>query len=246
MAPCVLALVAGNGCATHNQHAPELSESQATLIRQRDLVERGLAFSRSGDWERAEEYLSAALDAGAAADEVLPALLHSCIAARRYRTAAEHAQDNLPGLRRRLPEVELILAALYLNLDEPESALQLMNRVVDAQPDNATAHYLLGQTLRERFQELEKADLHFRRYLELEPYGRYSELARGGLLTFVAPRGNMLGAEEATVEAVPVKVSSQELLRQNDVNHATPPPQASLPVGPAAQAVARGSGTSTP
>jgi tetratricopeptide (TPR) repeat protein len=170
------------------------------------LIERGLSFSRSGDWERAEEYLSAALDAGAAADEALPPLLQSCIAGRRYRTAAEHARDNLPRLVRRRPQVELVLAALYLSLDEPERALRLLEQVVAVEPGNATAQYLLADTLRERFQDVEKADRHYQKYLELEPDGRYAEFARGNLLSYVTPVTTAAGA--VTSKSVPVQQSS--------------------------------------
>ncbi len=42
------------------------------------LLERGLAFAQVGDLVRAEQYLVAALDAGASPDAVLPKLLVVC------------------------------------------------------------------------------------------------------------------------------------------------------------------------
>ena len=214
---CLLCL--NLACVARNQGDRELASPKSVELQQKVLLERGLSYSRSGEWERAEEYLSAALDAGASVDDALPPLLQSCIAGRRYRTAAEHAHDNLPRLRRKRLEVELVLAALYLSLEEPERALQLIDHVVKLEPSNGTAQYLLANTLRERFQEFEKADLHYRKYLELEPEGRYAELARGNLLGYVVPE----------VQAVTQGPRSAAPLRQSPSSTALTPESSVTP-----------------
>jgi len=47
------------------------------------LLERGKLFARVGDYTRASQYLTAALDAGAKPDEVLPTLMRVFVGQRR-------------------------------------------------------------------------------------------------------------------------------------------------------------------
>ncbi len=144
------------------------------------LFARGRAFANVADFTRAEQYLSAAIDAGGDAREILPILLRVCVAERRYRVAIDYTQRYL----RKQPadhRMRLVLGTLYVNVGELDSAKEELDRVLAADPDAAPAHYARGVLAREE-RDAVAADRHFREYLRIEPRGSHADEARGSIL----------------------------------------------------------------
>ncbi|MFO0736973.1 MAG: tetratricopeptide repeat protein [Labilithrix sp.] len=174
------------GCATSRESKAEAdfrtvqNESNA-----KNLFDRGRAFAFVGDFTRAEEYLAAALDAGADPREVLPLLMDVCVRGGRYRSAIQHGENHL----RRHPadlRTHLMVGALYAAIDEPERATEHLQQVVERPmppPEllHGEAHYYLGIVARDR-KDWVGADQHFREYLRIEPNGKHVEEAKGSLL----------------------------------------------------------------
>lgn len=147
------------------------------------LVARGQAFAAVGDTVRAQEYLAAALEAGADERALTPELITLCVRDGRYRLAVEHAQRYLtrhPRDRR----MRFVLGSLYAALGETAEAERELRRVVDADRDsaNANANYALAVVLRDQKQAPLEADRYFRAYLRLSPQGEHVEEARASLL----------------------------------------------------------------
>ena len=158
------------------------------------LVERGKAFASVGDYTRAEEYLSSALDQGADARVVLPVLMDVCVKTGRYRAAIQHGEDHL----RKHPndvQTHVMVGALYAAINDGRAArLQLEPVVKNDGPSaevrpalRAEAHYLLAVVARDTDSDAVATDRHFREYLRLEPNGSHIEEARAALLTRVVP-----------------------------------------------------------
>jgi len=163
--------------SAYDAHA-EAKQRQAAAA---ELLELGLRFASAGDSVRAEQYLAAALDAGANADRALPALLKVCINAGRFEAAAQHAETYVKDVRARR-DLELLLGGLYLTLEQDDKAIVQLRRVALKYPELPMAHLLLGRLLRAQAQGLEEADEHFRAYLRLAPEGPHSTEARESLL----------------------------------------------------------------
>ena len=148
------------------------------------LVELGKAFARVGDLTRAEQYFSAALDAGADGAVVVPMLLQVCIRDGRYRAALEYGEGHL---RKHPTDVRtrFVVATVYSGLGETEPAKTHLQRVVDERPAQADAHFALGVLMRESLKDPVGADRHFREYLRLSPKGSHAEEAQASLLKTV-------------------------------------------------------------
>lgn len=145
------------------------------------LVARGRAFQQVGDLVRAEQYFAAALQAGGDAKEILPLLLKVCIDATRFQAAIEYAEPHL----QRHPEdyrLRMLVASLYAAVGQPARARTHYERVLESQPDEATAHWALALLLRDQLGDRQAADVHFREYLRLRPDGPHAEEARASLL----------------------------------------------------------------
>ncbi len=145
------------------------------------LFERGKAFAAIGDHTRAEEYLAAAIDAGKDRREALPLLLDVCVQGGRYRSAIQHAENHL-RLHPNDVRTRLMVATLYTALDEPKQARAELEKVVDAKPNEAQAHYLLAVVARDSEHDIVEADRHFREYLRIEPNGAHADEAKASLL----------------------------------------------------------------
>jgi Flp pilus assembly protein TadD len=145
------------------------------------LVERGRAFAAAGDPTRAEQYLTAALEGGADPQKVLPPLLRACIAAHRYRVAAEYVSDHL----RRSPEdpsLRLLDGMLQAAVGDRALALREFQAVLRARPDDSEGHYALAVLLRDSMDDPMGADEHFRAYLRVAPNGLHAAEARASLV----------------------------------------------------------------
>jgi tetratricopeptide (TPR) repeat protein len=98
------------------------------------LVERGRGFASVGDHTRAEEYLAAALDAGANPREVLPLLVDVCVRTGRYRSAIQHGENQL----RKHPNdlrTRVMVGALYVAIDDGKHARGHLEHVVSKPGD---------------------------------------------------------------------------------------------------------------
>ncbi len=176
-------LLGGSGCSRAAEEpaiagGPSRVEEAAAS---RELVELGLPSARAGDSVRGEQYLSAALEAGADPNQALLPLMQLCIRAGRFEAAAQYGEAYQREVRAKR-ELAMLLGGLYITLDRDEKAVEQLEQVASDYPELALAHLLLGRLLREKSRDLEQADAHFRGYLRLEPDGLYAREARASLL----------------------------------------------------------------
>jgi thioredoxin-like negative regulator of GroEL len=151
-----------------------------------ELFRLGIEHASRGDDVRAEQYLSAALDRGNAADEVLPALVRVCVRSSRYRSALGHTRRALVHDPENAP-LRLLAASLYLAIDQPLSGRLELERVVEQDPELALARFALGKLLAARG-ESAGAARHLRAYLELDATGPHAAEARQRLRNLPAIR----------------------------------------------------------
>jgi tetratricopeptide (TPR) repeat protein len=148
------------------------------------LYARGQGFAAIGDWTRAEEYYSAALDAGGDPKRIVPPLLSVCIQGQKYRVAIQYGTNYL----RTFPDdhaTRFIVATLYIAVEEHELAKENLLIVLKRDPNNADAHFALAVALRDGENDYSAADKQFREYLRLSPSGRHAREANAGLLKVV-------------------------------------------------------------
>jgi tetratricopeptide (TPR) repeat protein len=179
----VLGVAGGLACGPSTP-AEKAQADMATFRKEAstdNLVDRGKAFAAVGDTTRAEEYLSAALDQGANPKDVLPILLQVCVQTGRYRSAIQHAENQL----RKHPDdvrTRFVLGTIYAAIGETKDAKSALETVVAARPDESRAHYALAVLARDSENDVIGADRHFREYLRIEPEGSHAEEARASLL----------------------------------------------------------------
>ena len=87
--------------------------------------------------------------------------------AKRYRASKKHAEAAL-RLQRDLPSANLFLGASYVELGESAAAIQPLNKVLEAQPNERNARLMLAQALLGA-QRYEEAAEQFRKLSELVP-----------------------------------------------------------------------------
>ncbi len=192
---CTCWVIAALGCAGAMAPNPPATTPNATGVGSRQaqvtaeqLFERGQALAAIGEYEAAEATLVQALTAGLSPARVLPVLLDSCGAIARRRSASDvHAADRSEGpdvLRAGVAyatpylrlhpddfQVRYRVAALQLELGNHEEARQDLQRVLEAAPNFAPAHYLMGITLRDHFGDPAQAARHFSAYQRLITHG---------------------------------------------------------------------------
>jgi tetratricopeptide (TPR) repeat protein len=146
-----------------------------------ELEQRGLAFAVIGDLTRAEQYLSAALSQGAEVHRVLPALVHVCIEAGRYRAAGEYLRAHMledPDNSK----LHLLYGLLEASVGDRDVALREYDAALREHPDDPDTHFALAILLRDGVGDAVAADAHFREYLRLVPKGAHAAEARASLL----------------------------------------------------------------
>jgi Tfp pilus assembly protein PilF len=144
-------------------------------------VERGRAFAAVGDSTRAEQYLTAAMDAGADPRSVMPSLLHACVESHRYRVAAEYVGEYL----RRNPDdasLRLLHGMLEAAVGDRAVARREFEAVLRVRPDDSDGQYALAVLLRDEMDDPAGADEHFRAYLRIAPNGLHAAEARASLI----------------------------------------------------------------
>jgi tetratricopeptide (TPR) repeat protein len=145
------------------------------------FVQVAEAAEQMGDTLRAQQYLGAALRAGGDETRIMPKLLVLYIGDGQFRVAIEQCEHYL----RRHPhdgKVRLLLSTLYTAVGDHEGAVAQYERVLDAAPGDAYAHFALASLLHEQGGASLRADEHFRAYLALAPEGEHAAEARGLLL----------------------------------------------------------------
>ena len=78
--------------------------------------------------------------------------------------------------------MRLVLASLYSATGDTKLAKGEFEKVLEARPSDAQAHYAFAVLLRDAEQDPVAADFHFREYLRLAPKGSHVEEARSSLL----------------------------------------------------------------
>jgi cytochrome c-type biogenesis protein CcmH/NrfG len=113
---------------------------------------------------------------------------------KQYDEAVELAPDNVEALAN-AGRLRFIVAG---QVPSPEAQRQLvsgartlLDRAVQADPDNADAHYYRGVLLLDGFGEVDGAISEFQRYLVIAPDGRFATQARNALaMTLEPPPGS--------------------------------------------------------
>jgi len=143
-----------------------------------DLAHRGRAAAAAGDSVRAEQYLSLAIERGASERELLPTLLSVCLSSSRLRAALNHAR---PYLEKNPDDDQLryLVASIHLSLGQEDEARAGLELLLNRNPANADAHYLLGVV--ESNGNVEAAREHFRYYVDVAPQGRHAPEVRSRL-----------------------------------------------------------------
>jgi tetratricopeptide (TPR) repeat protein len=145
------------------------------------LLEHGKRFAAAGDTVRAEQYLSAAITAGADEKVVVPIFLHVCVAAHHYRLAVEYADAALA----RHPEdahLRFLTGALHVSVGEPARARDYLEQAARELQDDADVQFSVAVFFRDDLADKVAADPYFREYLRLSPKGTHAEEAKGSLM----------------------------------------------------------------
>ncbi len=176
----VLVVVAG--CAT--SHATQRQEDPpADPLRTasaESMYVRGTESARNGDYIRAEQYLSVALERGYPRGKVVPQLVKVCIAASRLRAGLAYAEPYLSQHPKHWP-LRVLVATIRIAVRDYAEARMELERVVQHAPNQPHPHYLLATLLRDHFAEPAEVEQHFESYLKLEPRGVHSEEAQSYL-----------------------------------------------------------------
>ena len=182
----ILVILGTSACGAHpgDRVARDVSTIRAERTADK-LVARGTAFASVGDLTRAEQYLAAALDAGADPTVVLPKLLRICVTAGHHRAGITYAQPYLDAH----PEdfhLRFLVAELRAVTGDTAGARADLERVTAAAPDDAAARYAFAKLLKNDVGDPVGADREFRAYLRVAPDGAHADEARSSLLRPVA------------------------------------------------------------
>jgi tetratricopeptide (TPR) repeat protein len=176
----VAMLVSACGGAQHGSGEGDGSPDPLDTVEAAELYRRGRILAEQEDYVRAEQYLVAAIERGHSEDEVMPHLIASCVRSSRLSAALRYAEPYLehnPGAW----SLRLLVASIYMGLEQSDAAESQLGRVVLDRPEDATAHYLLAVIARDVRRDADRTVRHFQRYLELAPGGEHADEARAGI-----------------------------------------------------------------
>jgi tetratricopeptide (TPR) repeat protein len=111
----------------------------------------------------------------------MPLLIDVCVRDQRYRAALAYAEEHLRQHPRSF-QLRYIEATLLRALGDVAKSRQELQRVLDASPEYANAHYSMALLLRDELGRYAEADRHFREYLRLAPRGLHAEEVGESLL----------------------------------------------------------------
>lgn len=170
-------LCAVSGCHHPTLHqGPEL-QAELTRVTSEDLFRLGVGHARSGDFLRAEQYLSAARGRGHDEAPVVYWLVRVCLLASRYQSALSHAADYL----RDHPEhwsLRLVVASIHEALGDVARAEEELRRIVRSEPERPLPHYRLAMLYQDREGDEARARAHLEAYLRLSPRGPHAAEAK--------------------------------------------------------------------
>lgn len=179
--PAVLCLGLMSAACASPSKPPSAGASDEGRPDVSTLLTQGQHLAASGDYLRAEQYLGAALSAGAGDRAVLPALLHACVEARHYRLASEYAQaalDRDPTNAR----LRFMTAALYLAIGERGRAREQFEMAASQLSSDANVQFAVAVFFRDEMSDRVSADPYFQRYLQVSPAGAHASEARASLM----------------------------------------------------------------
>ncbi|AKF11666.1 tetratricopeptide repeat protein [Sandaracinus amylolyticus] len=197
-----LATVGCGGAQTQADETP-VTDPLST-VQPSELYERGVYLAQHEDYIRAEQYLVAAMQRGHDENVVMPTLLAACVRSSRLSAALGYAEPYLE----RHPEawsLRLLVATIHMGLGEPADAHAQLMRVVDDQPTEPVAHYMLGVLSRDDLADPAAAIASFQRYLELAPEGEHAAEARASIARATSAQPQPEGAS-----TLPVRMPSHE------------------------------------
>ena len=169
------------GACAHNAKQPQTEGGDAQAQQVATWLQHAHQLADAADYTRAEQYLNLAAKHGGDPAQVMPFLIDVCVRDQRYRAALQYAEEHL----RRHPRayrLRYIEATLLRALGDIGKSRQELQRVLDASPDYADAHYSMAVLLRDQLGSYTEADQHFREYLRLAPRGQHAEEAGESLL----------------------------------------------------------------
>ena len=170
------------GCSS--EHGAGLRHATASGSPRPDpvlLEQQGRRFAQAGDLVRAEQYLAAALNAGADEARVVPELLRVCVDSQHYQLATEYVEVAL-AKHPADAHLRFLAGALYLSVGERARARDHLERAARELPDDAELQFSVACFFRDEMTDLAAADGYFREYLRLAPTGPHADEARGSLL----------------------------------------------------------------
>lgn len=174
---CLLGAVA---CGPPPSAKEPATGDPVAAVSAEQLFRTGVALGQRGDHVRAEQYLVSAREQGYPEDEVLPALIQTCLAASRLQAALGYATPYLERHPHAWP-LRYLVASIHLGLGHAERSREELEAVLDVAPDAPEPHFLLARVLRSHLDDPEAAAPHFERYLELAPNGERAAEARQAL-----------------------------------------------------------------
>jgi Tfp pilus assembly protein PilF len=166
-------------CSAPAQKPAETARAQ--LKDTKLLVERGRAYGEMGDYTRAEQYLGAALSAGAKPEVVLPPLLNACVEAGHLRLASEYAERQLarePNNTR----LRFLTGALHAQLGNRATARKHLEQAAAELPTDPNVQFSVATFFRDDLHDVVEADAYFRGYLNIAPNGEHANEARASLM----------------------------------------------------------------
>jgi len=175
LATCMGSALACGGMSREQEEVQAIKQESSADI----LFEKGRVAAAIGDLTRAEQYLVAAMKAGADERKVIQPLLVACITDQRFPAALDYAEQYLYRHPNDL-DVRFVAGTLHAVLGEPQKARELLETVTRSRPESAEAHYALATVLRQGG-DASQADRHDIEYLRLDPEGAHAAQARARL-----------------------------------------------------------------
>lgn len=169
------------GCAASTPRPVETPRTESAEA----LYLHGVQLAQQGDYLRAEQYLTGALQGGYDPAETTRALVSVCVRGSRLRSALTYAGSYLTA-HPSDNELRKLQATLFWSLGDAERAAHELRLVVALDRSDAAAHYLLTLVLAPSAEARPYAE----RYLELEPDGDHAEEVQNMLDVELAQPGN--------------------------------------------------------
>ena len=167
------------GCHHPTLHQGSELQAELTSVTAEDLFLLGVSHARSGDFLRAEQYLTAARQRGHDQASAIYWLVRVCTAASRYQSALGHADRYLRDHPTHW-SLRLVVASICEALGDLARAESELEHIVRAEPDWALPHYRLAMLYRD-VHDRARSNAQLEEYLELAPDGPHAAEAESVL-----------------------------------------------------------------